>query len=261
MTKSPFTLNMHDYIHRPEGKLIFNREMFAHIASKYDFITRVLSFGRDTSWKNKLVDDLENVARASSPCKHGQDGRATSPNYLDIACGTGDLTFRLAAKYPQGRIVALDITEQMLDLARSRNKFSNITFAIGDMCRIDFPDDSFDIVTAGYALRNAPDLQLALKEIRRIMKPGATAAILDFSKSPSRFFQKTEDFLLRFWGGFWGILLHRNPQLYTYIAASLKQFPDSVALKQLITRLGFVNLRSQKHFLGFTETIVFQKPY
>jgi demethylmenaquinone methyltransferase/2-methoxy-6-polyprenyl-1,4-benzoquinol methylase len=236
---------MHDYIHRVDGKLFFNEKMFGHIASSYDFITRVLSFGRDTSWKNRLIEALPDVK---------------TPACLDIACGTGDITFRLAAKYPAGRIIGLDVTEQMLNLARSGNTFNNITFTIGDMCQMNFPDNSFDIVTGGYALRNAPDLEQSLKEIERIMKPGATAAILDFSKSPNRLFQKSEDLLLRFWGGFWGILLHRNPQLYTYIAASLRQFPDSVALKQLISRLGFVNLRSRKHFFGFTETIFFQKP-
>jgi demethylmenaquinone methyltransferase/2-methoxy-6-polyprenyl-1,4-benzoquinol methylase len=66
--------------------------------------------------------------------------------------------------------------------------------------------------------------------------------------------------LLKFWGGFWGLLLHRNPQLYTYIAESLKLYPDRIALKQLITKLGFTNIRSRKHFLGFAETIFFQKP-
>ena len=76
---SRFNLNMHDYIHEPEGKLFFNREMFGHIAPKYDFINRALSFGRDQVWKNRLVEDLPDVARASSPCKHGQDGRATKP--------------------------------------------------------------------------------------------------------------------------------------------------------------------------------------
>jgi demethylmenaquinone methyltransferase/2-methoxy-6-polyprenyl-1,4-benzoquinol methylase len=242
---SRFNLNMHDYIHTAEGKLFFNRQMFGHIASNYDFITRALSFGRDTAWKNRLVNELPDVK---------------APDCLDIACGTGDITFRLAAKYPKGRIVGIDITEQMLDFAHSRNKFGNITFAIGDMCRLDFPDNGFDIVTAGYALRNAPDLEIALKAIYRVMKPGATAAILDFSKPANRFLQKVESLLLRFWGGFWGIVLHRNPQLYTYIAESLSQFPDSVALKQLITRLGFTNIRSRKHFLGFTETIFFQKP-
>ncbi|MGD0077749.1 MAG: ubiquinone/menaquinone biosynthesis methyltransferase [Sedimentisphaerales bacterium] len=240
-----FNLDMHDYIHRPEGKLVFNKRLFSHIASKYDFVNRILSFGRDTSWKKRLVEDLP---------------EAQAPYCLDIACGTGDITFRLAAKYPSGRIVGLDLTEPMVDLARTRNTFANITFAIGDMCRISYADESFDIVTGGYALRNAPNLEQALLEIRRVMKPGATAAILDLSKSPNWFLQTAQDFLLRFWGGFWGILLHRNPQLYTYIAASLRQFPDSTTLKQLIAKLGFTNIRSRKHFLGFTETIIFQKP-
>ena len=258
--KKRFNLNMHDYIHQPEGKLFFNQQLFGHIAPKYDFINRVLSFGRDSAWKNQLVKELPDVARASSPCKHGQDGRATTPACLDIACGTGDITFRLAAKYPSGRIIGLDLTEQMVDLAKSNNTFENISFVIGDMCRMEFADNSFDIVTGGYALRNAPNLEKTLTEIRRVMKPGATAAILDFSKSPNHLLQTSQDLLLRFWGGLWGILLHRNPQLYTYIAASLRQFPDRVALKQLISKLGFVNLRSRKHFLGFTESIFLQKP-
>ena len=240
-----FDLNMHDYIHQAEGKLIFNPQMFSTIAPRYDFITRALSFGRDTSWKNRLVDDLPDSRNA---------------HCLDIACGTGDITFRLAAKYPAGHIVGLDVTEPMIDYARERNTFSNITFTLQDMCRTNFADASFDIVTGGYALRNAPNLEEALIEIRRVMKPGATAAFLDFSKPPNHFLQKTKGLLLKIWGGFWGILLHRNPQLYTYIAKSLKQYPDRNALKQLITKLGFTNIRSRKHFLGFAETLIFQKP-
>ena len=240
-----FDLNKHEYIHQAEGKLFFNRQMFSTIAPRYDFITRALSFGRDTSWKNRLVDDLPDSRNA---------------HCLDIACGTGDITFRLAAKYPAGHIVGLDVTEPMIDYARERNTFSNITFTLQDMCRTNFADASFDIVTGGYALRNAPNLEEALIEIRRVMKPGATAAFLDFSKPPNHFLQKTKGLLLKIWGGFWGILLHRNPQLYTYIAKSLKQYPDRNALKQLITKLGFTNIRSCKHFLGFAETITFQKP-
>jgi demethylmenaquinone methyltransferase/2-methoxy-6-polyprenyl-1,4-benzoquinol methylase len=242
---SRFDLNMHDYIHQAEGKLFFNKQLFSKIAPRYDFTNRILSFGRDTSWKNRLVNDLPDNKNA---------------NCLDIACGTGDITFLLAAKYPAGRIVGLDVTEPMIDYARERNTFSNITFTLQDMCRMNFADDSFDIVTGGYALRNSPNLEQALLEIRRVMKQGAIAAFLDFSKPPERYLQITKGMLLKFWGGFWGILLHRNPQLYTYIAESLKQYPDRNALKQLITKLGFTNIRSNKHFLGFAETIFFQKP-
>ena len=242
---SRFDLNMHDYIHQAEGKLFFNKQLFGHIAPGYDFTNRILSFGRDTSWKNKLVEDLPDIKNA---------------HCLDIACGTGDITFLLAAKYPTGQIVGLDVTEPMIDYARKRNTFSNITFTLQDMCRINFADASFDIVTGGYALRNAPNLEQALIEIRRVMKSGAIAAFMDLSKPPERYLQITKGMLLKFWGGFWGILLHRNPQLYTYIAESLKLYPDRIALKQLITKLGFTNIRSRKHFLGFAETIIFKKP-
>jgi ubiquinone/menaquinone biosynthesis methyltransferase len=242
---SRFNLNMHDYIHQAERKLFFNQEMFSTIAPRYDFITRALSFGRDISWKNQLVNDLPDNKNA---------------HCLDIACGTGDITFRLAAKYPAGHIIGLDVTEPMIDYARQRNTFSNITFTLQDMCRMNFAESSFDIVTGGYALRNAPNLEQALIEIRRVMKPGATAAFLDFSKPPNLSLQKIKGMLLKFWGGFWGILLHRNPQLYTYIAESLKLYPDRIALQQLLSKTGFTNIRSRKHFLGFAETILFQKP-
>lgn len=253
--KNRFNLNIHEFIHQAEGKLLLNKQLFSTIAPRYDFTNRVLSFGRDTVWKNRLVNDLPDSKNA---------------HCLDIACGTGDITFLLAAKYPAGHIVGLDVTEKMISLAKSRfhsnresrdtSDESRITFVLQDMCRMNFPDASFDIVTGGYALRNAPNLEQALLEIRRVMKSGATAAFLDFSKPPNRFLQITKGLLLEFWGGFWGLLLHRNPQLYTYIAESLKQYPNSEALKQLITKLGFTNIRSRKHFLGFAETITFQKP-
>jgi ubiquinone/menaquinone biosynthesis methyltransferase len=276
--KNRFNLNIHDYIHRAEGKLFFNKQLFSTIAPRYDFINRVLSFDRDAAWKNRLVEELpfftaehaesaETRSEAKSPFRKKLNLTSAvsavnvcSPHCLDLACGTGDITFLLAAKYPAGCIVGLDVTEPMIDYAKERNTFSNITFTLQDMCRTNFADASFDIVIGGYALRNAPNLEQALIEIRRVMKPGATAAFLDFSKPPNHFLQKAKGMLLKFWGGFWGLLLHRNPQLYTYIAESLKLYPDRIALKQLITKLGFTNIRSRKHFLGFAETIFFQKP-
>ena len=121
--KRKFTLKMHDYIHRPEGKRQYNREMFGEIAPKYDFITRALSFGRDKMWKDELIEELPEIAKA---------------NCLDLACGTGDLTFRLAQRYPKGHIVGLDLTEPMLVLARRRNSFENVEFVTGDMSQTEF---------------------------------------------------------------------------------------------------------------------------
>jgi demethylmenaquinone methyltransferase/2-methoxy-6-polyprenyl-1,4-benzoquinol methylase len=238
-------LKMHDYIHRPRGKLVFKREMFNVIAPRYDFITRALSLGRDTAWKNQMIRRL--------PALH-------SPKCLDLACGTGDITFRLVLKYPRGAIVGLDLTEAMVTSARSRNRYENVEFTTQNMCCTDFGDHTFDIVTGGYALRNAPILEEALAEIWRVMKPGGTAAFLDFSRPPGWFGQKTEYFLLKTWGGFWGLTLHCNPQVYTYIAESLRQFPDSKQLRKLIAKVGFEIVWSKKHYFGIVETVMFKKP-
>lgn len=236
---------MHDYIHTPGGKRTYNKEMFAEIAPRYDFITRALSLGRDSKWKDDMILNLPDLDQA---------------HCLDLASGTGDITFRLARKYPAGHVVGLDLTEAMVELARPRNHFDNVEFIVGDMSRTELPDECFDIVTGGYALRNAPDLRTALREIRRVMKPGGTGAFLDFSKPRNGALQKLELFLLKAWGGFWGLALHRNPEVYTYIAESLKQFPDRSRLKEVLKEVGFGNIRSKKHFWGMTETVLFEKP-
>jgi demethylmenaquinone methyltransferase/2-methoxy-6-polyprenyl-1,4-benzoquinol methylase len=127
------------------------------------------------------------------------------------------------------------------------------------MCRTGFDDNSFDIVTGGYALRNAPDIKKALMEIRRVMRFRGTGAFLDFSRPANAAFAKLENALLKIWGSFWGLALHGNTEVYTYIAESLKQFPDCEQLKQYLKEIGFGNIRSKKHFYGIIEIIIFEK--
>lgn len=178
---------------------------------------------------------------------------------MDIACGTGDISFLLAEKYPQGRIVGLDIARPMLDIARGRNVRQNVIFTSRDMGHLDFAPQSVDIVTGGYALRNAPDLAVAIDEIHRILKPGGTAAFLDFSKPDSRFLQQLEYWLLKIWEGLWGILLHRNHEVYSYIAESLRLFPERERLREILRDKGFTMTLSRLYFLGITELLVVEK--
>jgi ubiquinone/menaquinone biosynthesis methyltransferase len=239
-----FALRMHDYIHCPKGKLIYNEKVFTEIAPRYDFLTRALSLGADDAWKDELIGKLPDINR---------------PRCLDLACGTGDITFRLANKYPAGLVVGLDLTKDMLARAQLRNLYSNIRFVVNDMCQTGFDNNSFDIVTGGYALRNAPDIKKALTEIWRVMRFGGTGAFLDFSKPANIVSQKLENALLKTWGSFWGLVLHGNTEVYTYIAESLKQFPDCEQLKQYLKEKGFGNIRSKKHFYGIIEIIIFEK--
>jgi demethylmenaquinone methyltransferase/2-methoxy-6-polyprenyl-1,4-benzoquinol methylase len=116
-----------------------------------------------------------------------------------------------------------------------------------------------DIVTGGYALRNAPDLEATVEEIRRVLKPGGVAAFLDFSKPSAKISQRLEYWILKLWAGFWGILLHRNHEVYGYIAESLQCFPDRVHLRSVFRERGFTVLASRLYFCGITELLVVKR--
>jgi demethylmenaquinone methyltransferase/2-methoxy-6-polyprenyl-1,4-benzoquinol methylase len=228
----------------PEGKLLLNKRLFTVVAPVYQFVTIALSFGRDAAWKRKLIQGLPAMK---------------NPQCLDLACGTGDIAGALAEKYPGGSIIGLDINEEMLALAENKSAFPNLSFVLGDMGHTGFGNDCFDLITGGYALRNAPCIPETLKEIFRILKPGGYCAMLDFSKSRRPWLQSVSLFFLTIWGGLWGLILHGNPDIYAYIAKSLQYFPDRAALKILLAQTGFKNISSRLLFFGFLEIITFEK--
>jgi demethylmenaquinone methyltransferase/2-methoxy-6-polyprenyl-1,4-benzoquinol methylase len=239
-----FGLKSADHLANPTAKRLFNISLFREVAPRYDFVTRALSLGRDSAWKRQLVDALP--AAPDCAC-------------LDLACGTGDITFLLAQRYPRGTVIGADLTSAMLDRARAANRHDHVRFLERDMCDTGMGDASVDVVTGGYALRNAPDLGQALREIRRVLKPGGTAAFLDFSKPAHRRGQSATYAILKTWGGFWGLALHGAPEVYGYIAESLKHFPDRASLRGLLAREGFHDVRSAHFYCGMVELVTFRK--
>jgi ubiquinone/menaquinone biosynthesis methyltransferase len=239
-----FILKIGDHLENAETKKYYTERNFSEVAPRYDFITRVLSFRRDAAWKRSLVSLLPSHE---------------SPVCVDLACGTGDIAFLLAGKYPRGRIAGLDITESMLAIARHRNTHPNVSFANQDMGSLDIASESVDIVTGGYALRNAPDLGTAIDEISRVLKPRGVATFLDFSKPSVNITQKMEYWGLKLWTGLWGILLHRNHEVYGYIAESLQRFPDRPHLRNIFLEKGLTVIDSRLFFFGVTELLLVQK--
>jgi ubiquinone/menaquinone biosynthesis methyltransferase len=239
-----FVLKIGDHLEDAEKKKYYNERVFSEIAPRYDFISRVLSFGRDAAWKRTLVSLL--------PFHE-------SPVCIDLACGTGDIAFLLAGKYPRGHIVGLDITEPMLDIARNRNIHPNVSFVNQDMGSLAIVSESVDIVTGSYALRNAPHLGTVINEVGRVLKPRGVAAFLDFSKPSLNMPQKMEYWGLKIWAGLWGVLLHRNHEVYSYIAESLQRFPDRLQLRNIFRERGFSVIGSRLFFGGVTELLVVQK--
>jgi ubiquinone/menaquinone biosynthesis methyltransferase len=233
-----------DYLTNPYKKKAYNRKLFSIVAKKYDRVAAILSWGRDRVWKKKLVSKLPELS----------EGRI-----LDLACGTGDITAALAKKYSQSMIVGVDLTHGMLKLACAAHPFSNIHFVMQDISGVGIKDKSIDIVTGGYALRNAPDFDQTLHEIHRVLKPGGIASFLDFSKSHHNGRQNLGYLVLKTWGSIWGILFHNNPDIYGYIAESLRAYPDRRTLKKKVLSHGFTEFHSRTFFLGLIELFDFRK--
>jgi len=239
-----FRPSISDELDQPDSKRELNREIFTKIAKEYDLICKLLSFGQDLKWKRKMVKVLPD---------------RDEPKCVDLAAGTGDLSFYLGERYPGGRVVGIDLTEKMIEVANGRNQQDNVRFEIGDMAALEVEDASADIVTGGYALRNAPILREAVREVRRILKPDGLAAFLDFSKPKNPLIQFLSIASLRFWTGLWGLILHRKPWVYAYIADSLKKYPDRTALAGLFEEEGFEIVERKLHFFGVMEKLVVRK--
>ncbi len=227
-------------------KRAFNRDLFREVAPAYDRITGVLSLGRDRAWKRRMVNLLPrpNGVRVC----------------LDLACGTGDLTFAAASRYPDAAVLGIDVSRDMMRRipcrADPKVRFDCLE---GDMDALPIPDGSVDVVTGGYALRNAANLDRSLSEIARVLRPGGRAAFLDFSKSPSPTIRRVSLWILGIWGSLWGVLFHRNADVYRYLAESLRGFPDRCALEKRMADRGLVTLRTVYFFFGLMELRLVEK--
>ena len=206
----------------PAIKRRYNRHLFATIAARYDLITRLLSYGQDQRWKRRLVTLAE-----------------ITPGVivLDLACGTGDIAAALAAR--GARVVGLDLTREMIDLARQRATARPVAWMVGDMMQLPCRTASVDVVTAGYGLRNMPALEPALDEIARVLRPGGRFLALDFDRPA--FAALRRGYFAYLWGvgSLVGWALHGDADTYRYIPASLQRYPGAHAVADMLRARGF----------------------
>jgi demethylmenaquinone methyltransferase/2-methoxy-6-polyprenyl-1,4-benzoquinol methylase len=228
----------------PERKRAHVRTLFSTIADRYDLITKVLSYGQDARWKARLVREA---------------AVAPGDRALDLACGTGDIALGVAAH--GARVVGLDLTHRMVQLAMAKQFPSGagtlpssrtvpvgsssppVRFLQGDMGALPFPSGSFDIVTTGYGLRNVPNLETAVDEIARVLRPGGRLLSLDFNRPESGLVRAAYLAYLTVVGSTLGWILHRDPDTYRYIPESIRRYPGAHGVARLLSARGFSDVR------------------
>ncbi len=206
-------------------------DLFARIARRYDFLNDLQSFGLHRIWKRRVV-----ALAHSSP-----DTRA-----LDLCCGTGDISFALAQR--GATTTGLDFSAQMLAVAAQRHdnsklKIQNLKFIQGDAQQLPFPENSFDIITVGYGLRNLTSWERGVDEMFRVAKPGARLIVLDFGKPPNALWRTIYFTHLRLSVPLIGLLFCGNAQAYAYILESLKHYPAQLAVADKMNALKLKNVR------------------
>jgi demethylmenaquinone methyltransferase/2-methoxy-6-polyprenyl-1,4-benzoquinol methylase len=198
-------------------------DLFARIARRYDLINDLQSFGLHRSWKRRVAD----LARVTPGARA-----------LDFCCGTGDIAFALAQR--GANVTGLDFSAQMLEVAAERHlksQISNLKFQEGDAQQLPFADNSFDIVTVGYGLRNLLSWERGLEEMRRVARPGGRLVVLDFGKPANPLWRAIYFTHLKMSVPLIGLLFCGNASAYAYILESLKHYPAQLAVAEKMRQL------------------------
>ena len=217
-------------------------EVFHSVAAKYDVMNDLMSGGIHRLWKRITIE--------SSGARAGQQ-------ILDIAGGTGDLTRRFAEIVgPSGKVVLADINDSMLKVGRDKliNKgvAGNVEYVQANAECLPFEDNTFDIITIAFGLRNVTDKDAALRSMNRVLKPGGKLMVLEFSKTNNPLMTKVYDFYSFNILPKMGELIANDAESYRYLAESIRMHPDQETLKGMMDNAGFVQTR----YRNLTQGIV-----
>jgi len=221
--------------------------LFARIARRYDFLNDLQSFGLHRLWKRRVV----RLAQIKS-----------GDRALDLCCGTGDISFALAARGAE--VTGLDFSEPMLEVARQRSTQQAAVrtphFIQGDAQQLPFPDASFEIVTVGYGLRNLASWQRGLDEMLRLAKPGARLLVLDFGKPANPLWSSLYFTHLAIATPLLGKIFCGNAAAYAYVLESLKNYPAQEGVAARMRELKLADVRVINLLGGAMAINYAQKP-
>jgi demethylmenaquinone methyltransferase/2-methoxy-6-polyprenyl-1,4-benzoquinol methylase len=213
--------------------------VFASVASKYDIMNDVMSVGIHRIWKEAMMDWL--APRA------GQ-------KLLDVAGGTGDVSFKFLKRAGSGHATVCDITDSMLVAGKTRAEAAamsnSLDWVVGDAMALPFPDNTFDVYTISFGIRNVTRPQEALNEAYRVLRPGGRLMVLEFSQLPNPMMQAAYDAYSFNVIPRMGKLIANDRDSYQYLVESIRKFPDQETFLDMVKSAGFENAKYRNLSLG-----------
>lgn len=236
------------YKHSKQNKKGQVEEMFDNISPKYDLLNHLLSVNIDKLWRKHTIKKLK---------PYGPE------RILDIATGTGDFAIA-ASKRLSGEIVGIDLSEGMLSVAREKIKRRDLGKQISvlkaDSENLPFKDGEFDAAIVGFGVRNFENLNIGLKEIQRVLKPGGVFFVLEFSKPSKAPFKQFYLFYFKHILPLVGRLISKDQSAYTYLPESVEEFPDGDQFLAILAEAGFCENKCYPQTFGIASIYEAHKP-
>lgn len=213
--------------------------VFTNVASKYDVMNDAMSMGIHRIWKEAMMDWL--APRA------GQ-------KLLDVAGGTGDVSFKFLKRAGYGHATVCDMTEGMLVAGAQRpdaiERANELDWVVGDAMALPFPDNTFDVYTISFGIRNVTRIPDALAEAYRVLRPGGRIMVLEFSQLPNEMMQKAYDLYSFNVIPKMGKLIANDSESYQYLVESIRKFPDQETFATMIRNADFENVKYRNLSMG-----------
>ncbi len=237
-----------------EGKETYVKDVFTEIADYYDEMNEIMSMHMVQGWHKFMMKKA---------------GDISGKRCLDVGTGTGEIAFHVARKAgPDGKVVGVDITPRMLELAAKKEADLHlpckIDWVVGDALALDFPDDSFDLVTSGYMLRNVTDIQKAVSEMHRVLAPGGKIVVAELSKPDNgfiRFFYDIYMKRIKKKGRKYdkGKVIDGKQPAYDWLTSSIEGFPYGEDMVKIFRKAGFEDARFYVKSFGAVNIYVATK--
>jgi len=216
------------------------REMFGRLSGRYDLMNNIITMGRVGAWRKKMFE-------AAS--------LAGDESILDVGTGTGAIARRFAGAAPDARVTASDFSKRMIETGRYSPGGEKVLWCLADALWLPFADESFDLVTSGYLVRNVADLHKAFSEQARVLKPGGVLICLETCPPPRSFFRPFLLFYIRYVLPLLGRMVAGSRGSYAYLARSTEGFETPEGLAGVIEGSGLVVARTDRLMFG-TQVLV-----